>query len=257
MNHVCENGCCGLSVFGRSDTVRFGRRSATMLLASSVAGLVLDAKAQAQGTRPAPAAAPGSGTPSQRLAAVIAEYGRIEREGDPIDAGQRGDAAARRRWPDNSPAATRTQEDALRTCKIRLDAIGDAGLSPEEKLNRELLQWRLGQEIAAFVFDENRIPFSADDGFFLVPGYAAQGTVIHTETEARDWIARLHAVPAYYDREIANMRRGITDTFTQPRLVAEKAAATVNAQLATPPEKSPLLAPIDAMPPTTTIVTVR
>ncbi|MCQ8278566.1 DUF885 family protein [Acetobacteraceae bacterium KSS8] len=250
MTHVCEDGCCGLSVFGRPDTVRFGRRKAAVLLASSVAGLVLNAKAQAQDTKAAPAAAPESGTPSQRLAAVIAEYDRIELAGDPIDAGQRGDAAARRRWPDNSPAATKTQEDALRACKRRLDAIGEAGLSPEEKLNRALLQWRLGQEVDGFAFDENRIPFSADDGFFLVPGYAAESTVIHDEAEARDWIARLRAVPSYYDREIANMRRGIADRFTQPRLVAEKAAATVNTQLATKAENSPLLAPIGAMPAT-------
>ncbi|MBE7213510.1 MAG: DUF885 domain-containing protein, partial [Gluconacetobacter diazotrophicus] len=217
------------------------------MLATGVAGLVTEAKGMA---RPVSGAgAPLSqDTPKQRLAAVIAEYDRISLENDPVTAGQQGNQAARVRWPDNSPAAVARRENELRALKLRLDAIPDAELTGEDALNRALLAWRLDMEVEDFRFDEERMPFNADSGFFLDPAYAAQDMVLRTEVDARDWIGRLRNLPGYYDIEIANMRRGLKDGFTQPRLVAEKAAKTVYAQAALPVEQSPLLAPLAAMP---------
>ncbi|MCQ8242465.1 DUF885 domain-containing protein [Rhizosaccharibacter radicis] len=199
----------------------------------------------------APVAAAGAkpaDDPVQTLRTIIADYDRYSAAIDPITAGQRGNQAARRVWPDDSPGAVRQRQEQLRALKAQLDAVPAGALSGEDALNRTLLEWRLELDLDGFRFDEERIPFTADEGFFQVPSYAAEGTTIRTDADAADWIERLRQLPTYYDIEIANMRRGLHTGFTQPRLIAEKIEKVVQAQAALPAEKSPLLAPLDQLP---------
>ena len=60
------------------------------------------------------------------------------------------------------------------------------------------------------------MPFISGDGFYTTADYAALNTPLDDEAAADAWIARLEALPAYYAREIENMRRGIRTGMTQP-----------------------------------------
>ena len=184
------------------------------------------------------------------LDGIIADYDRYNDQIDPVSAGQRGDQEAARRWPDDSPAALARQEATLRGLQARLRAIPRAALSGEAGLNDDMLSWRIALDLDGRRFDEARIPFTADEGFFQTPAYAAEGTVIRTEADADAWLARLAALPSYDETERANMQRGIDTGFVQPRLIATKIAAVLAAQAALPPEQSPLLKPFETLPAT-------
>ncbi len=103
--------------------------------------------------------------------------------------------------------------------------------------------------LEAMAFDEERMPFISGDGFYTTPDYAALNTLLRNEADAAAWIARLEAIPAYFARETANMRRGLSTGFTQPRATVERTIADVRAQVALPAAKSPLLAPFASLPP--------
>ena len=195
----------------------------------------------------------GSGTaqtsPVEALHKVLADYDAYLNRNDPIDAGQRGDLALAALWPDDSPAAEARRSQENLDFKARLDAIPATALVGEDALNRELLETRVALDIQGAAFDEDRIPFTNDEGFFVTPSYAAEGTIIHNEAEAKAWLTRIATLPAYYDVEIANMRRGIATGFTSPRLTAATCVKATRAQADLPADQSPLLQPFDGLPP--------
>jgi len=180
---------------------------------------------------------------------VLADYDAFLNRNDPIDAGQRGDLALAALWPDDSPAAEARRNQENLDFKARLDAIPAQALTGEDALNRELLEARLTLDIQGAAFDEDRIPFTNDEGFFVTPAYAAEGTRIHNDAEAKAWLHRIATLPAYYDVEIANMRRGVADGFTSPRLTALTCVKAARAQADLPADQSPLLQPFENLPP--------
>jgi len=188
--------------------------------------------------------------PQAALHDILKDYDTTLKDADPISAGQRGDLAAAARWPDDRPAAVARRFATLASLQTRLNAIPAASLAGEDALNRTLLAWRLDIDLQGQKFDEERIPFNSDEGFFVTPTYAAEGTILHNAAEADAWLARLRALPAFYATETANMQRGLDTGFTQPRQTAQGAARTVQAMADTPPEQDALMEPLARLPAT-------
>jgi uncharacterized protein (DUF885 family) len=189
-------------------------------------------------------AGPALAAPPPALKAVIAEFDRFNREADPISAGNEGDRAALRRWPDDSPKAVAGRVAQLKGFRQRLAALKGARLADEDELNRAYLAWVVDDLIEGYGFDQEREPFSSDNGPFDNANYVARTTAVRTREDADAWLARLEALPAYYDTEIANARRGIATGFVQPRYIAEIVARTSRDQAGQGAEQSPLLIPL-------------
>jgi uncharacterized protein (DUF885 family) len=188
------------------------------------------------------------GQTSPELRQIIEDYTAVAQEMDPIRSAQRGDIDAARRWPDDSPEAVARRRSRLASIAQRLAQIGS--LSEGDALERDALAYRVAIQRQSYDFDEERVPFISGEGFFINPDYAASVTVLRTEIEADAWLARMAAIPAYFDVEIANMRRGMANRFTQPRLVVMNSLRSVEAQAALPDAESPLLVPLARLPAT-------
>ena len=202
-------------------------------------------------------AAPGiaaSAPPSAGLQAVIAAFDRYQRDVDPIGAGLEGDRAALRRWPDDSPKAIAARKATLTSIQRRLALVKPAGLGPEERLNRDFLERIVRDQLEGLGFDQEREPFSTDNGPFDTADYVARTTAIHDQADAEAWLARLHALAAYYGVEMANTRRGIATGFVQPRYIAEKVVKAARARVEQPFADSPLLTPLQLLPSTISAV---
>ena len=191
-----------------------------------------------------------SADPASDLRTLISDYERFAREGDPIRAAQRGDAAAASRWADDTPGAVAQRRRALESFSARLAALAGAALPEPAALERDALGARVSDALDGLGFDEERMPFTSGEGFFINPDYAATLTVLSTIDAAESWLKRLEAVPLYCEQQTANMRRGIATRFTQPKLVVEAALRSVRAQAALPAADSPLLQPLRRLPAT-------
>lgn len=187
--------------------------------------------------------------PDTAFSRIVADYETFARTEDPITAGFEGDRAALSRLPDASPAGDARRKLALQGFRTRLAGVDAATLPPEEAFNREFLARVVDDALEGMTFDQNRMPFANDSGFFSLAGYLADGTPIRTRADAEAWIARLEALPAYYAQNTANMRRGLATRFLQPRPVVEAALVQVRAIPATA-EASPLYAPLVTLPAT-------
>jgi len=180
---------------------------------------------------------------------LLLDYDIYWNDADPVAAGQRGDIAAAARWPDDSPAAAAARLARTQSFKVRLDAIPAAALSGEDALNRTLLARTLALDIEGAAFDESRIPFTNDEGFFVTPAYTAGSTRLHNLPEAQAWLARIAALPAYYAAATENMRRGIDTGFVSPAITAQTCARATQAAADLPAAQSPLLEPFAHLPP--------
>ena len=182
------------------------------------------------------------------LARLIADYEAFALADDPIEAGRQGDRAALSRLPDPSPQADAARVKALKGLQARIEAEAPAGLSTEARINREFLAWTVERRLEGLAFDEARMPFSSDGGFHWTMGYLAASTPIRSREDARAWIDRLNAVPAYYESNIANARRGVKTGFTQPRSTSEQMLKRAKEQAAAPLDGDPMLKPLAALP---------
>jgi uncharacterized protein (DUF885 family) len=179
---------------------------------------------------------------------LIADYEAYSLSLDPIEAGAQGDRAALSRLPDDSPAADAARVKGLGALKARLAAIDAATLSEDGRINREFLAWTLDRRLQSLAFDENRMPFSSDGGFHWTMSYLASSVPMRSAADARAWIDRIEATPAYYATEIANARRGAQDGFTQPRMTVLQVIAFAKEQAAAPIESDPMMGPLRRLP---------
>jgi len=187
--------------------------------------------------------------PAADLHAILADYDAYYNREDPVGAGDRGDEAAKARWPDDSPTEEAYRHAQDLAFKRRLDAVPAAGLTGEDALNHQLLGARLAIDIEGDAFDEERIPFTNDEGFFVDPAFVAENTVIRSEADAEAWLTRIATLPDFYAAETANLRRGLATGFVTPKITATTAARATRAQADLPVEQSPLLGPFDHLPP--------
>ena len=186
--------------------------------------------------------------PAQDLQRLVADVDAFQRSLDPVEAGRDGDREALVRWPDDSLAAETSQAAAWRGFQVRLQAIPAAGLAGEDAVNRGFLDYLIDDQLQGLAFDPSREPFSSDNLPFDTPDYAARGTVIRSREDAEAWLQRLRALPAWFDIEMANARRGITAGFVQPRPIVESVIAQTRPVAEAPAEASALLAPFERMP---------
>ena len=182
--------------------------------------------------------AASAATPDATLARIIAEESAIERQTDPKDGPG---------WPDVGPQAEAKRIAALKLIRRRLAELPPSPAGSEDDLTRRLLDWRLGMRLEAANFDEARIPFDNGDGFFNVGNYAAETTVIRTEADALAWIARLRTLPAYFDQQIDNLKRGVATGWVQPESTSAGILAILKIAADQPASASPLLGPLKSL----------
>lgn len=183
---------------------------------------------------------------NSRLAAAMAAYEQADRAYNPFTAAREGDRDALSRLPDPSREAALAFRAQLAAMRARAERVPTRGLSDEDALNRAYLLRVLDNRLQSIDLDLARTPISNGEGFFTMADGLAYGTPIRNAADAEAWIARLDALPLYYERSIANARRGIETGYTQPRIVIGRALETARAQLST--LETTMLRPFERMP---------
>ena len=182
------------------------------------------------------------------LTSVIAAYERIVKDSDPVTAGLDGDREALARMPDVRPEAIASRRSSLATLGDQLARVDATRLSGEAVTNHGLLTRMIAEGIEEIDLDLERIPFTNDSGFHTLGDYLARTTQIASREDAEAWLARLAALPGYYEQNIANVRRGVRDRLTQPTVVIDRVLALAKGQAAIAPEATPFLMPFSRMP---------
>jgi uncharacterized protein (DUF885 family) len=216
-----------------------GRAAITTLLAATALA------APAAALQPAAAAAAAPRDPA--LAAAIEAYARFEAR-FPMEAGRSDPPRSRDGWPKESPADMAERRTGLAALAKQLAAVDGSRLSSAERADRDFLAAIIGWRIEGIDFDERRFAFVAHEGFYNVPLYAARNARVTDRASGEAWLARLRAIPSYFDAQRANLDRGIATGWTQPAMVVDVAVDVLRRQVETPLADEPLLAPLAGQP---------
>ncbi|PHS24772.1 MAG: DUF885 domain-containing protein [Robiginitomaculum sp.] len=168
----------------------------------------------------------------EKLNLLIGDMRAFDLRENPVLAGQEGDVAALSRWPDVRSLARHRRAAINARFAKRLAAINTSHLAEGAKVNADLLDFVLKDRLARARFDEAAMPFTNDSGFHTEAGYLARSTQASNVQEAEAWIARLNALPTYFEQNIDNLRAGIDEGITQPQLVVDAVIATLKTTLA-------------------------
>lgn len=218
------------------------------ILAAGAAALLLAADPAFAQTNPRPAEATRQAD-DPALASILADYEAWLRSVDPVTAGMEGDAAAKRRLPDASRAFETAQEPVLNAFAARLARIDPARLSEDDRLNHAFLGYVLRRALDRIPLDTGRIDaFSSEGGPGQTAGYLASVTRIANRADAEAWIARLEALPRFYEDQLASARRGLETGLIQPRPTVENALTLIEPEAALTADTDPLLRPLETLP---------
>jgi len=131
-----------------------------------------------------------------------------------------------------------------------LAAIDPAALSAPARVDYAIYRAQIAAFVDALRFREYEMPVNADSAFWTDVNYIARKPF--TDAAGYDnYIARLNALPVYFDENLANMRAGLARGFTPPKVtLAGRDGALVAVATAAKPDDTVFFGPFKAMPAT-------
>jgi uncharacterized protein (DUF885 family) len=200
------------------------------------------AKAAAADSLAKPSSTANAADPGRDLDALFAqEWERGLRE-RPEFASEQGDTRYNDRWNDHSAAAIEAGQAADRDALKRLHAIDRSGLDEARRLNYDTFEWLLQQEVERQHFREYLRPLDHKYGPQLAD-WIVEVSPFRSETDYRNYIKRLQALPARIDQDIALMKQGLAAGNTPPQVLIERVPAQLDKQIVTDPAQSPFYRP--------------
>lgn len=171
---------------------------------------------------------------------------RLQR--DPLFASSRGVTAYNDRLPDMSAAARQSAMEEDLQFLERLEAVDRAALSPDDRTNHDLFEFVVGHRVTLAGYRPYRMPFTSDSGFHIRIQRMYEYMPFRTVEDYETYLTRLSAVGPYFEQNIANMRDGLADGFTQPRVILSGIVPSISGAIVGSPEDSVFFTPLLSIP---------
>jgi uncharacterized protein (DUF885 family) len=168
--------------------------------------------------------------------AVAEDFWEWQLHENPEDATSQGDHRFDDRLTDLSPAAFARRAAKAEELGRRLDAIGPTG--GEDAITTDVLRLQLDQVVESARLHTERLAIDQLDGPQSgFPRLMAN----HPRRDAHDidtLLARYRAFPAYLEQYRANLRAGLVEKRTAPRVLVDRVIHQLHDLLAVPPDQS-------------------
>lgn len=195
------------------------------------------------------AAAPALGeNPQKALQSLIEREWQQRLVDDPLFASVNGDHHADHLLPTITQQEFAAQTERTRAFLAQLDQIDRAHLPPADQVTYDVFRWVLNSRIEEFEVGHWRMPINSDSGFHTEIARLADGTRFETTQDYRNYLARLTALPTYFEQNMALMKAGIAAGMTVPRVVLENYDVTIATHIVDDPTQSLFWPPFDKFP---------
>lgn len=186
--------------------------------------------------------------PSDELAALLDDVWQHRMREYPQYATRSGEHAYNDKLTQVSVADSARRAAADEAFLKRLAAIDAADLTPNERLERDLLERDLRDNLAEHEFGQQLLPIDSRSGFHIdfpeLPGWAPLDNVEDYE----NYLARLRAFPAYARGYVELMREGIRRGVTVPAIILEGYEESITAHIVDDVEASLFFKPFKKFP---------
>jgi len=114
-----------------------------------------------------------------------------------------------------------------------LDEIAARPLGPEDREDLDVFRQQIEVQHQSQLFRDYLRPFNCFASFWDDPAALLREQVLRTDADFRRALSMMRDIPRFFDENIANMRQGLAEGITQPRLVAERCIPTIRAVVET------------------------
>jgi uncharacterized protein (DUF885 family) len=130
----------------------------------------------------------------------------------------------------------------------QLGRIDRERLDPADRINYDMFERQLRDDIASVDFKAYLLPITVDNGFHIGFARLPNNMPFAAVSDYENYIARLRAFPAYVDQHIELMREGLVTGTTLPRVVLDGYEVTIEAHIVDEPAQSVFHYPFDNLP---------
>ena len=159
-----------------------------------------------------------------------------------------GDHSRNDELADMSLEAIERRVERRRELLRRLEEIDVSGLTAADRINARMFERQLRSSVQGFEFGGYEMPLNADSGFHMGFARMHRPMPFRTPDHYDDYIARMRAIPAYFEQQQGHMRAGIERGFTLPRVTLEGYEDTISAHIVDDPQDSAFWAPFEEVP---------
>lgn len=180
------------------------------------------------------------------LSSIIKDYQDFKDHQSPFNQDIAGDT--NRQLPDLSPNNLKQQQQALQVIYHRLEQVDTKRLKRDEAINHAVLSYTIKNQLDSYINKEHYMPLTAESGFHVWISRIKSQVSFKTEQDFRDYLARLSALPKYFDQQMYWMDKGIEAGITQPKVVLVGFEDSIKAFIKTDVTTSSYYQPFLAMP---------
>lgn len=159
-----------------------------------------------------------------------------------------GDHSRNDQLADMSLPAIERRVERRRDLLRRLEEIDVSGFSAADRINARMFERQLRSSVQGFEFGGYQMPLNADSGFHMGFARMHRPMPFRTADHYDDYIARMRAIPAYFEQQQGHMRAGIERGFTLPRVTLKGYEDTISAHITDDPQDSAFWAPFEEVP---------
>jgi uncharacterized protein (DUF885 family) len=167
---------------------------------------------------------------------------------NPLFASRMGVADFDDRLPDMSADAQRQNLEEDLDYLSRLDSIDRSTLSQEDQTNYDLFKFVVGHRATLAEYQQYKVPILSDAGFHMSVQRMYESMSFATPQDYEKYLSRLRALGPYFEQNIGNMRDGIAEGFTQPRVILDGIVPSIAGAIVEQPTDSVFYTPFRSIP---------
>ena len=190
--------------------------------------------------------------PGETLNSLFDEYFERSLEMNPVSASFNGDYRYNDRMANSNSPEYRAESQAMHEEFLaRLLEIDRGALGYQDQLSFDLFRIQREQSLESFAFPSHLVPvnqFYSMTNFFVQLGSGVSAHPFNTVKDYDDFLSRADDFSRNVDQVITNMKQGMAEGVTQPRILMEKLLPQVDAHIVDDPKESMFWSPITNMP---------
>lgn len=154
---------------------------------------------------------------TQKLSQIIESYHEFNKSSSPLNSNEPGGNNAL--LPDLSAENLQKNNQELLVIYTALNTVDRSQLTTQEQINHAVLGYRIKNDLDLYQFKSHYTPFTAESGFHVWISWISSANRMSTVQDYNDYLARLNALPKYFDQQMTWMQKGLDEGITQPKAV--------------------------------------
>lgn len=180
--------------------------------------------------------------------ALLDEIWHYELSVSPLLASRQGISEQSSKLPDISPKGLASQDQQWQAYRKALNAYSAENLSSEAYISLLMQRYRLDNYISQYHFRTYLVPINSEYGFHGAMASLPNLSAFKTVEDYQAYLSRLNALKPYFDQQIAYMRQGLKEGYTQPKVVLKGFEKAVAAYIVDNPKESSFYSPFTQFP---------